>query len=1533
MRFCLIRCLAVLTVLGTAAAQTTRDCAVDLAATTSSSSPYITLTWTLRQASSIASQVVYRRLKGEQTWVSQATLSVSDTSWPDPTAEPGKEYEYWMQRTYSGLSPNMAVGYITAGYDLPLVEDRGKLLLVVDATMETPLGPEIAQLQRDLTADGWTVQTISAARRDSLTDNTAVADTKSLIKAAYDADPTKVNQVYILGHVPVPYSGNHLPDGHSGHYGAWSADGFYGEMNGTWTDSSVNNTYSTETRINNVPGDGKLDQSALPSALELMVGRVDLRNMQRAPASNVTETALLRRYLRKAHDFKTKQGAYANLERRVLIRDGFGNTYSEAFMRTGWAWGFTGVGRPPEVIFDEAPSGDWWTLAATNSYLMANGNGGGSYETCGTVGATADFGRRPFRAAFVSLFGSYFGDWDVTNNFMKAPLAGNATGDGLGLTCFWAGRPVFFMHHMATGETVGYSIRTSMNSQYSSISSPVYQPANSGYQGTHMGLMGDPSLRMHVVEPPRHLAATSSNGAVQLSWAASTEPYLLGYHIYRSASPGGPFTRLTPTPSATPSHTDGTGSPGSTYTYMVRVLKMEHSPGGTYENLSLGEMATITVEPGTNGIPLNPTGLTAVHQSSTSALLTWQDNASDETSYRVERKDGADGTFVTVATLGAGTVSHLDAGPFTNNEVYYFRVVAVNSAGDSLPSNEASFDASAGFFEFPATLTKTSKTIGTATFPVRRFGGVNGPVSVNYATSNSSAIAGTHYTSQSGTLNWADGEGGEQLISVPIANIATPTYARQFRLTLSSASAGTGIGTYSAMSVLIEDPTATLSAPWTQATLGSLTDSSASVEAEGGISSTTVGGSGLATAATSEVGQFVYQSRSGDGVLTAYVPAASPAQSGARYAVMIRESTSGGSLMAGVSTSTSSSDGTKMFYRATASATATFTGAVTAQTVPRWLRVTRAGNTFTAESSADGTTWHTHGSTTVAMASTALWGLFHHSDDRSTSTYSGNYQSVSFQNVTFSAISGPGAPGTLTFTQPSSSRVTLSWSAGTNAAGYRVERRAENGTFSQIVDLTGLTFNDDQVAPDTAYEYRVYAFNSSGNSPLSNTIRVTTSPSDVQVLLDSGLGATGDATIRGDSASGNFGSDTLLRVAGNSSSGSSTAAAKTYLQFDLSSLPASATLKTAMLRLAVATVKDLDLTGFTYSATLRFLPDAHDGWNESSINWTNAPLNNTGTNGFLTGTTAVSTLSVTSSTLPSPGSILGLDASAATINSSKGSNNLVSYVMNSTTPVACLEFASREHPTLPPPTLEVTYASPLPTRPSFLDVQPGAGSSIDLSWVDNSSAETGFEIERREAGGAFASLTSVAANTVSFNDSTSINGITYEYRVRAQGANGDSAWSLIAAATAGGSTGPLPGVPAGFEGWMLLASAAPSDDTSAHADLDQDGLSNLAEYALGTRVDAPGNGAPLPGTAQIDGQTFLTLTFQRKINATDVIVAVETSDSPAGPWTTLDPLQPENQVSVRSNDPTVGLQTITVRDRVALGDGARRFMRLSVTKR
>jgi len=470
-------------------AQTPRDFAVDMKAIVSSNTPRITLSWTQRQQSKIAAQKVYRRLKNStgENWDLQASLASNATSYADTTAMYGVEYEYWMQRTFSGISPSPAIGYLSAGIDVPATENRGTLLLVIDNTMVAPLAAEITQLQTDLAGDGWTVQTLTALRTDT------AANIKAQIKSAYTVDPAHVKMVYLLGHVPVPYSGNIAPDGHGDHVGAWPADGYYGDMDGTWTDSSVSNTVASRTNNDNIPGDGKFDQNYLPSAEELMVGRVDLHSMTRAPSVATTETMLLRRYLQKAHNFRHKQGPYATIPRRSVMRDGFGQFGSEAFAISGWSWMFSAVG----TTVDEAPSGQWFSAsyAGGKDYLVGYGNGGGSYESADTVGNTVDFGLKPSRAVFTSLFGSYFGDWDSANNFLRAPLAGNATTDSLGLTCFWGGRPARFMHHLGMGETVGFATMMSHNSHFWGVS---YQP--NSYSGVHCGLMGDPALRLHIVE-------------------------------------------------------------------------------------------------------------------------------------------------------------------------------------------------------------------------------------------------------------------------------------------------------------------------------------------------------------------------------------------------------------------------------------------------------------------------------------------------------------------------------------------------------------------------------------------------------------------------------------------------------------------------------------------------------------------------------------------------------------------------------------------------------------------------------------------------------------------------------------------------------------------------------------------------------------------------------------------------------------------------------------------------------------------------
>lgn len=72
----------------------------------------------------------------------------------------------------------------------------------------------------------------------------------------------------------------------------------------------------------------------------------------------------------------------------------------------------------------------------------------------------------------------------------------------------------------------------------------------------------------------------------------------------------------------------------------------------------------------------------------------------------------------------------------------------------------------------------------TLRFRVSRAAGFDGAASVNYATANGTALAGTHYTNTNGTLNWVDGEDGDKFINVPIlADVADTDIT--FTLTIS----------------------------------------------------------------------------------------------------------------------------------------------------------------------------------------------------------------------------------------------------------------------------------------------------------------------------------------------------------------------------------------------------------------------------------------------------------------------------------------------------------------------------------------------------------------------------------------------------------------------------------------------------------------------------------------------------------------------------------------------------------------------------
>ncbi len=533
--------------------------AVQISAQVQANPPQITLSWP-QDDYGANSYVVYRKLKEDTSWGAGTTLPGSATTFTDYAVSEGSAYEYQIVKyaTYGYVG----YGYIYAGINAPLIENRGKLILIVAADTVSLAG-ELATLQSDLTGDGWVVI------RHDVSPNDDPASVKNLIVSDYYADPGQVKAVFLFGHVPIVMSGSLDYDAHGAR--PLPADGFYGDIDGNW----------------HLELDPASRPSYMPSDIELMVGRVDFFDMPGvgAPIPWPSETELLRRYLNKDHAWRNK---LFTVPRRALMANRTGDYLGQAFAASGYRnfQPFVGPGNIIEAnVADSAPQDQRWiSLAAGGAWLWTFGSGAGLdnvISQLGTHGAyndvwSTDLVAQDAKVVFSMFYGSHFGDWTGTDNIMRAMLATPS----MGLTACIVGVPHWFCHHMAMGEPIGYSTRLTMNN------STLYQnQSNALTRAVFINLLGDPSLRMEPVAPPYGLwAYTNTDGADVLAWSPSADP-VLGYHVYRSDSSSGPFTRVTSVPVSGTSFSDPAAVTG---TYMVRAIALQANPSGSYYNPSQG---------------------------------------------------------------------------------------------------------------------------------------------------------------------------------------------------------------------------------------------------------------------------------------------------------------------------------------------------------------------------------------------------------------------------------------------------------------------------------------------------------------------------------------------------------------------------------------------------------------------------------------------------------------------------------------------------------------------------------------------------------------------------------------------------------------------------------------------------------------------------------------------------------------------------------------------------------------------------------
>lgn len=128
------------------------------------------------------------------------------------------------------------------------------------------------------------------------------------------------------------------------------------------------------------------------------------------------------------------------------------------------------------------------------------------------------------------------------------------------------------------------------------------------------------------------------------------------------------------------SYTLPNNSPAGLYTFVIAAFNSDWSVYYLWDNIDARFNVTAST-----GLTAAPSGLTAVAISSSQIKLTWIDNSTNESGFRVQRSnDGVN--FSTIATLGAGATSYTSTG-LRSARKYYYRVNASSAGGNSAYSN------------------------------------------------------------------------------------------------------------------------------------------------------------------------------------------------------------------------------------------------------------------------------------------------------------------------------------------------------------------------------------------------------------------------------------------------------------------------------------------------------------------------------------------------------------------------------------------------------------------------------------------------------------------------------------------------------------------------------------------------------------------------------------------------------------------------------------------------------------------------------
>lgn len=173
---------------------------------------------------------------------------------------------------------------------------------------------------------------------------------------------------------------------------------------------------------------------------------------------------------------------------------------------------------------------------------------------------------------------------------------------------------------------------------------------------------------------PNGLKATAISATqIDLTWVDRSNSET-GFKIERAAATAGPFSLIYTTTENVTSYSVTGLTMATRYYFRVSARNGAGDSAFTSVVNAMTQAATTA--------PAAPTNLTATAASSAQINLSWVDNSTTETGFKVERATASGGPFTLIATTNANATIYSNTGLLPST-TYYFRVSSTNTVGSS----------------------------------------------------------------------------------------------------------------------------------------------------------------------------------------------------------------------------------------------------------------------------------------------------------------------------------------------------------------------------------------------------------------------------------------------------------------------------------------------------------------------------------------------------------------------------------------------------------------------------------------------------------------------------------------------------------------------------------------------------------------------------------------------------------------------------------------------------------------------------------